>query len=128
MTFWQWIGLAVAAAVLCMVVRSRQPEMAGVCAVAAGCLLLLAAVQYVETLRQYLERIVDMAGLKESYLTTLMKTLGIGYVTEIAQQTCEDLGEKGLGDKVAIGGKLTIFALAAPLLAELLETILQLAP
>lgn len=111
-----------------MVVRSRQPEMARVCAVAAGCLLLLAAVQYVETLRQYLERIVDMAGLKESYLTTLMKTLGIGYVTEIAQQTCEDLGEKGLGDKVAIGGKLTIFALAAPLLAELLETILQLAP
>jgi len=102
--------------------------MAGLCTVAAGCILLLAAVEHVETLREYLERIVNLAGLKESYISTLVKTLGIGYVTEIARQTCEDLGEKGLGDKVAMGGKLTIFALAAPLLAELLETILQLVP
>ncbi|MBE5778458.1 MAG: hypothetical protein E7331_03905 [Clostridiales bacterium] len=128
MSFWQWIGLALAAAVLCMVVRCWRPEMAGLCTVAAGCILLLAAVEHVETLREYLERIVNLAGLKESYISTLVKTLGIGYVTEIARQTCEDLGEKGLGDKVAMGGKLTIFALAAPLLAELLETILQLVP
>lgn len=128
MTFWQWIGLALAAAVLCMVVRSQRPEMASLCAIAAGCILLLSAVEYVETLREYLQRIVTMTGLQENYLGTLMKTLGVGYVTEIAQQTCDDLGESGIGAKVAIAGKLAVFAMAAPLLTQLLETILQLVP
>lgn len=128
MAFWQWIGLAIAAAVLCMVVRSQQPEMARICAVAAGCILLLSALESVQTLRTYLERIVQLAGLKAEYLSTLMKTLGICYVTEIAEETCADLGESGLAAKVALTGKVTVFAMAAPLLMELLETILSLAP
>lgn len=128
MTFWQWIGLALAAAVLCMIVRTQQPEMANLCAVAAGCILLLGAMDSVQSLQSYVERIVGLAGLKQEYLETLLKALGISYVTEIAEQTCADLGEGGLAAKVSLSGKLTIFTIAAPLLAELLETILHLAP
>ena len=36
MTFAQWMGMAVAAAVLCMVVRAHQPQMAGLIAMTAG--------------------------------------------------------------------------------------------
>lgn len=45
MAFWQWMGLAVAAAVLCMVVRAQQPQMADLCALAAGVMLLLAVLE-----------------------------------------------------------------------------------
>ena len=117
-----------AAAVLCMVVRSQRPEMAGVCALAAGCMLLLGAVESIDSLRMYLEKVVQLAGLKPEYLSTLMKALGVCYVTEFAEETCADLGESGLAAKVALVGKLTVFAMAAPLIMELLETILALSP
>ena len=47
---------------------------------------------------------------------------------ELAAQTCEDLGEKSLALKVEMAGKLCIFGVVAPVLLELLETIVGLVP
>lgn len=128
MGFWQWMGLGVAAAALCMVVRAQQPQLAGLCAVAAGCVMLLSALGSIESLKAQLERLMGLAGLQEGYMTTLLKALGMSYVAELTAQACADLGENGLAAKVALAGKLSVFALTAPLLMSLLEMILELAP
>lgn len=128
MAFWQWMGLAVAAAVLCMVVRSQQPELAGLCAMAAGAMLLAAGVEQMASVRELFARLAAMAGLREGYLDTLIKVLGVSYAAELAAQTCQDLGEGGLALKVGLVGKLCVFTLTAPMLMSLLEMILELAP
>lgn len=128
MQFWQWLGLAVAAAAMCLVVRRWQPDMAGVLAAVAGGILLLGALEGMEGARGLLERIGALGGLHADYLTMLMKVLGMSYATELTAQTCEDLGEKGLALKVDMAGKLCIFGVVAPMLAELLETIVALVP
>lgn len=128
MELWQWVGLAVAAAVLCMVVRRQQPELAGLCAVAAGAMLILSALESMVSVRDVFARIAGMSGLQEGYITLLLKVLGIGYTAELAAQTCSDLGENGLAMKVALCGKLAVFGLAAPMLLSLLEMILELTP
>lgn len=128
MELWQWTGLAVAAAVLCMVVRKQQPEIASLCALAAGAMLLISALESISTVRDAFERITVMSGLNEGYLSLLLKVLGIAYVAEFAAQTCVDMGESSLAMKVSLCGKLVIFGLAAPMLLSLLEMILELAP
>ena len=40
MAFWQWMGLAMTAAVLCLLVRQQQPQLGGLCA--AGMLFIQA--------------------------------------------------------------------------------------
>ncbi len=128
MSFAQWMGFAVAAAILCMVVRAQQPQMAGVCAAAAGAMLLLAALQQLTDVQNVFARLTVIGGLKEGYLSTLVKVLGVSYVAELAAQTCEDLGENALALKVGLVGKLCVFTLTAPMLLSLLETILELTP
>lgn len=128
MTFWQWLGLATAAAALCMVVRAQQPQIAGLCALAAGCVLLLSALSDLTAFRGQLERLIALGGVKEGYLSTLMKVLGMSYAAELAAQACEDMGEAGLATKVALLGKLSVFTLTAPMLISLLEMILELTP
>jgi len=128
MAFWQWMGLAVAAAVLCMVVRVQQPQLAGVCAVAAGLMLIAAALDNLQSVQHVFARLSALGGLEEGYLGTLLKVLGLSYASELAAQTCEDLGEGGLALKVGLAGKLCVFAITAPLLLELLEMILELVP
>lgn len=128
MAFWQWMGLAVAAAVLCMVVRAQQPQLAGVCAIAAGLMLIAAALDNLQSVQQVFARLSALGGLEEGYLGTLLKVLGLSYASELASQTCEDLGEGGLALKVGLAGKLCVFAVTAPLLLELLEMILELVP
>lgn len=128
MTFWQWMGLAVAAAILCMVVRAQQPQLAGLCAIAAGIMLLLSAMESIGEIQDVLRRLTALGGLNESYLSTLMRVLGISYAAELAAQTCADLGEGGLAQKVGLAGKLCVFSITAPLLMDMLEMILELVP
>ena len=128
MAFWQWMGLAVAAAILCMVVRVQQPQLAGLCALAAGAMLLLSALESLTAVQSVFARLTALGGLREGYLDTLLKVLGVSYAAELAAQTCEDMGEGGLSMKVALVGKLCVFSLTAPMLLSLLEMILELVP
>ena len=128
MAVWQWFGLAVAAAVLCMVVRVQQPQMASLCAAAAGLMLIGLALTEIGDVQNLFARLTALAGLKEGYLQTLLKALGISYATELASQVCTDLGEGGLAVKVGLMGKLCVFTLTAPLLMTILEMILELVP
>lgn len=117
-----------AAAVLCTVVRAQQPQMAGLCALAAGTILLLAALESLTTVQTVFARLTTLGGLREGYFSTLLKVLGISYATELAAQTCADLGEGGLAMRVSLVGKLCVFALTAPMLLSLIEMILELVP
>lgn len=128
MAVWQGFGLAVAAAVVCMVVRVQQPQMASLCAVAAGLMLIGLALNGMEDIGSLFARLTAMAGLKEGYLQTLLKALGISYAAELAGQICADLGENGLAAKVSLMGKLCVFTLSAPLMLTILEIILELVP
>jgi len=128
MTVWQYFGLAVAAAAACMVVRTQQPQMAALCASAAGLMLIGLALKNVGDLQNMFQRLTAMAGLQEGYLQTLLKALGISYAAEMASQVCADLGENGLAAKVGLMGKLCVFTLTAPLMMTILEMILELVP
>jgi len=128
MAVWQWFGLAVAAAVLCMLVRAQQPQLAGICAAAAGLMLAGAGLSELGDVQNLFARLTAMAGLKEGYLQTLLKAIGISYAAELAAQVCADLGENGLAVKVGLMGKLFVLTLTAPLLMTILEMILELIP
>lgn len=128
MLVWQWLGLAVAAAAVCMVVRVQQPQMASVCASAAGLMLVAVALESVGNLKELFGRLTALAGLQEGYLQPLFKAMGISYAAELAAQVCTDLGEGGLAVKVGLMGRLCVFALTAPLMMSILEMILELVP
>jgi len=128
MAVWQLFGLAIASAVLCMVVRVQQPQMASVCAVASGLMLISLALNELMNLQGLFARLTAMAGLQEGYLQTLLKALGISFAAELSTQLCEDLGEKGLAVKVGLMGKLCLLTLTAPLMMTILEMILELVP
>lgn len=128
MAVWQWFGLAIASAVLCMVVRVQQPQMASVCAVASGLMLISLALSELVNLQGLFARLTAMAGLQEGYLQTLLKALGVSYAAELSTQICEDLGEKGLAAKVGLMGKLCLLTLTAPLMMTILEMMLELVP
>lgn len=128
MSFWQWMGLAVVAAALCMVVRAWQPQAASLCAMAAGLMVLLSALESLSGVQDVIARLSALGGLQEGYLQTLMKVLGISYVAELAAQACADLGEEGLSRKVELAGRVSVFTLTMPMLLSMLEMILELVP
>ena len=98
------------------------------CAAAAGMMLIGLALTEIGDVQSLFARLTALAGLKEGYLQTLLKALGVSYAAELASQVCSDLGEGGLAVKVGLMGKLCVFTLTAPLLMTILEMILELTP
>ena len=61
--------------------------------------------------------------IDSSYITTLMKMLGITYLAEFSSGICKDAGYQTIAMQIEMFGKITILVLSLPILLALLRTI-----
>ena len=61
--------------------------------------------------------------IDHSYITTLLKMLGITYIADFSSAICKDAGYQAIAAQIEIFGKLTVMVLSMPVLYALLNTI-----
>ncbi len=122
----QVVGISLMAAVLLVVLRQQRPEIAVQLSIAVGVIIFLVIVGKVRVVIQLLEDLAFQANVNVYYITTVMKIIGIAYITEFASQICKDAGEGALGAKVELAGKVTIMVLAVPIVLAVLELVVDL--
>ena len=61
--------------------------------------------------------------IDHSYITTLLKMLGITYIADFSSAICKDAGYQAIASQIEIFGKLTVMVLSMPVLYALLNTI-----
>ena len=87
---------AVAAALCAVVVKQHAREVGAVLALAAGALLLGAALGAIEEVRALADELGELIGLSPAVLAPVLKTVGIAILTRIAAELCRDAGEGGI--------------------------------
>lgn len=102
--------------------------MAMLVALAAGLLLFAAAAGRLSEIVSALQSLADRAGLSDGALPQLLRIVGVAAVAEIAGSLCRDAGEGALAQKIELGGKLAVLAMAMPLALALTELVLGLMP
>ncbi len=60
-------------------------------------------------------------GYIEKAFSLMVKALGIAMICRFCSDICRDCGETGIANAVDAVGRIVIFALAIPMLAEILE-------
>ena len=83
----------------------------------------------IEVLYKYLQEnrlIHDL--IERGIFSSILKIIGIGYLTEFANGICVDSGAKSIGDKLQFAGKVVILLLALPILENLIEIIAEILP
>lgn len=63
------------------------------------------------------------ASINNTYLSLLLKILGIAYIAEFASDICRDSGYSSIANQIQIFGKLTVLSLSLPIVTALFETI-----
>ncbi len=121
-----WIAMAVIAAIVTVVLRRHAPEQALLVGLAAGSLILVAAISSAVPLFREMEDLFSDAGLPSEYAAVLFKALGVCLLTQLASDACRDAGEQGLATKAEFAGKLAMLALALPLFRKVAELALSL--
>lgn len=70
-----------------------------------------------------IQEICSRMNLNISYITAMVKMLGITYIAEFASGICKDAGYQTIAQQIEIFSKLAILALSMPILSALLTTI-----
>ena len=114
---------AVAAALCAVVVKQHAREVGAVLALAAGALLLGAALGAIEEVRALADELGELIGLSPAVLAPVLKTVGIAILTRIAAELCRDVGEGGIAAAAETAGAAAAVLTALPLLRAVLSTI-----
>ena len=56
-------------------------------------------------------------------ISTVVKSLGICYLTQLASETCRDSGYSAIATKIELTGKVTIILMALPMFLDLMQII-----
>lgn len=91
-----------------------------------GCILIFyLGINKLEIIINTIKKIQSYISLNQTYITILIKVIGITYIAEFSSNICKDSGHTAVGNQIELVGKLTILATGMPILLALLDTINQ---
>ena len=122
----QILGIGLIVLVLYFILQEQKNPVALILVLAFSVVIFLLIIQQVALVFDTLQTISTAAGVNSIYLRTVMKILGIAYLTELVAQLCRDGGSSALALKIELAAKIAILTLALPILLAIIETILQL--
>lgn len=128
MEIFQIVGLALLAAVISVVLKQQRPEIALQVSIVTGTIIFLLMAMRISTVITLLQDIANKLNINIVYLTTILKIIGIAYITTFGAEVCRDAGENAIASKVEFAGKIMIMILAIPILMAVLDIMVKIMP
>jgi len=128
MEIFQIVGLALVAAVLSVLLKGQKPELAIQISIVTGVIIFIMMVSRVSAVLVLLQELANRVNIDLVYLTTVLKIIGIAYVTTFGAEICRYAGESAIASKIEFAGKILIMILAIPILMAVLEIIIKIMP
>lgn len=124
----QIIGLGIVVTILILVIRQQRPEIALLLSLVLSVMIFMLVVGKLSLIVDLFRKLADQANINQLYLNTVLKIIGIAYISEFGAQVCRDAGEGAVAGKIEFAGKIMILVLAIPIIAVVLDTIAKLLP
>lgn len=128
MDIFKIIGVGIITAITALIVRQIKPEVSIIITISGGIIMLLMMVQSLTSIFSAFNSIVEKSGLTSGLFTTILKIIGVGYITEFSANLCADSGASSIADKILLAGKIIILVLALPIVTNIIDIISGLLP
>lgn len=124
----QIIGLGFIVTLLIIVIKQQRPEFAVQLALTLSAVIFLLVLSKINVVLDLFRDLAEKSNISQMYLNTILKIIGIAYVTEFGAQVCRDAGEGAVAGKIEFAGKILVMVMAVPIIALVLDTIVRLIP
>ncbi|MBQ8451436.1 MAG: stage III sporulation protein AD [Clostridia bacterium] len=94
--------------------------------VAGGVIIFLLSIEKLVELIEGIKEIYNFSNINFNFVNVIFKILGISYVTEFTSDIADDFGNHSIASKVLLGGKLTVCAVAVPVVKDLFSILFSL--
>lgn len=117
------IGIAILGMVCAGLLKEIKPSLASFAGVITGVVILFTLTPELNQLIVEFKKIAEIAKVDSTLLVTIIKIIGIGYLTEFTASITEDYGVASIGKKVLLAGKILIMLLAIPIISNVVLSI-----
>lgn len=126
MDIYKIVLIGIIATVVIVLIKDLKSELSVVIALAAGVIMLIMILTALSDVVSAFYQIADKSGVSDGLFFSLLKIIGIGYITEFAANICEDAGSKSISGKILLGGKVAIMVVALPIVQALIDIIVSI--
>lgn len=117
------VVLAISGVLLALMLKQTGPEYSSLISLAVCVCIFLYLLSKLETVLGYLGQLEEMVDMDGIYLDTVLKMLGITYITQFASDLCRDAGYQAISNQIELFAKISILFLSFPVLMGLVQTI-----
>ena len=111
------------AIVFVLILAKQGKDLSVVVIIAVCCMVVIAAITYLQPVKELLDRLQTVGQLKSDALAIMLKAVGIGLIAEVTSLICTDAGNAAMGKTLQFLASAVILWLSIPLLNELLELL-----
>lgn len=123
MTIVKVIAIAFVGLLAVGVLREIKPSLAAVAGIVTGLAIVYSLLNEFTYIVQSFKELTLIAEIDDALVKTIVKIIGIGYLTEFSAGIAEDYGSQSIAKKIEFGGKICIAVLALPVITGMISTI-----
>ncbi len=124
----QIVGLGFVVTLLILIIKREKPEIAVQLSLTLATIIFLLILTKINIVLNLFRDMAEKANISQMYLNTILKIIGIAYITEFGAQVCRDAGEGAVAGKIEFAGKVLVMVMAIPIIALVMDTIVRLIP
>lgn len=111
------------AVILGITLSKQSKDLSLLLTVLVCCLILTVVIAYLNPVMEFIGQVRLLGNLNGESFRILLKAVGIGIISEIAIQICQDSGNAALGKGLQLLASVVVLWLSLPLMQELLELV-----
>ncbi len=121
--FLQVAVIGVITVLLTSLLKKRSGELALLLTLTACIVVALILVKMTQPVLDFLSKLRDLAGVDNELMIPMLKTIGIGLLTQICANVCADAGESSIAKLIELCGGILAVYVALPLLEAVIQMI-----
>jgi stage III sporulation protein AD len=108
---------------LTIAVKQQKPEIAIATALATGAVILYMIFPAIFSAVNMLKELCAKTGIEYVFLETILKIIGVSYITQLASSVANDSGQNAIAMKIDFAGKVCIILLSIPILMGIVDLL-----
>lgn len=122
------LGVGLVTVIASLILKSVKPELSVFVSLAGGVIILSMTINSCMDIVNTFTSFIEKTGLDDGVLKSVLKIVGVGYITEFSASVCNDAGNSSMGDKIIFAGKIMILVMSLPIINSIIDIIVSMLP
>ena len=116
-------AVAVIGAILCLLTKKQAAAFGTLVSLSVVLVLAAAVLAFLKPVMTFAASLQEIAGLSGTVMAPVIKALGIGFLTEVGKNICQDAGEGAIAGALQLLGSVAGVYVLLPLMESVLGLI-----